>query len=129
MPAFDQVDKTGSVMTRMTKIVRKIDIGSFSPDSTSNNAVTRSGSARWARRSIVPTAAASVGETAAPNSMATTNGTPATSMTVPATTAAVMPTPITASANAGQIASRIIDRCVFSPPSNRITANATLPIR
>jgi hypothetical protein len=39
---FCQVATAGSVMTRTTKMVRKIDIGSFRPDSTSSSAMTRS---------------------------------------------------------------------------------------
>ena len=51
-------------------MVRKIDIGSFNPDSTSSSAVTRAGKASRARLSMEPTAAASVGATAEPSSMA-----------------------------------------------------------
>ena len=80
-------------MTRMTKTVRKIDIGSLRPDSISSSAVIRSGRARRARPSSAATAAASVGATAEPTSMAIANGTAAIHMTAAATMAAVMPTP------------------------------------
>ena len=49
-------------------------------------------------------------------------------MTVAPITTAVTPTPTTASARAGQTAIRSMDSGVFNPPSNRITARATLPI-
>ena len=44
-----QVASRAATIERMTKMVRKIDIGSFRPDSTSSSAVTRAGSARRAR--------------------------------------------------------------------------------
>ncbi len=113
---FSQVAHAGSTMRWATKMVRKMDIGSLSPDSTSNNAVMRSGNARRARPSNATTAAASVGATAAPTSMACANGTPATHVITAATTTAVMPTPITASTNAGQSARRSIGTPVCRPP-------------
>ena len=61
--------------------------------------------------------------------MAIANGTAAIHITAAATMAAVMPTPITARASAGQTARRSIESCVLRPPSNRITASATLPTR
>ena len=61
--------------------------------------------------------------------MAIAKGTAVIHITAAATMAAVMPTPITARASAGQTARRSIDRCVFRPPSNKITASATLPTK
>ena len=81
------------------------------------------------RRNSTATAAASVGAAAAPASNAPTIGRLSTSETKMPRIAAVNATPIVASTAAGQNASRSIETGVLSPPSNRMTASATLPIR
>ena len=119
----------GSAIRRNSRSVRKTDIGSLSPDSTSSSASSRSGSAAPARRNSTATAAASVGAAADPASSAPMSGTPSTSETKTPRIAAVNATPIVASTAAGQNAKRSIETGVLSPPSSRITASATLPIR
>jgi hypothetical protein len=110
----------------MSVTVRKMAIGSFSPDSTTIVWVTlpRSRMPRpWSSRKV---AAASVEPTTDPSNSATSSGTPR-SQTASPTTAAVIATPTVASASAGRQLTLMPRTLVPSPPTNRITANARLP--
>ena len=102
--------------------------GSLNPDSRSSVFFTRSGGFTSPCWSSMKVAAASVGATTAPSSRASRSGMPRSRCMPRPTMAAVISTPGSASESAGMPAARSTPRSVSSPPANRITASATLPI-
>ena len=97
-------------MATMSMVVRKIEAGSFRPDSRSSVAATRSGSRIRAPRSNVETTAASVGASTEAMSIPPSHLTPASSTITAPPMPVVIRTPSVASARPGQPPSRTTSR-------------------
>ena len=109
----------------MQPITSRIAIGSLTPDSPSRVRARR-------RRSVDPrstanTAAASVAATVEPSSSAGSGSRSRISAAATAVSAAVASVPTVASAIDVQTTGRISSKPLESPPSNRISATATMP--
>jgi hypothetical protein len=102
-------------------------MGSLEPLSTSSVLARRGGSRSPPERSTEKTAAASVDPMMLPSSSPTSRGTPRIQVAAAPVISAVSRTPTVASENAGASVGRTDANEVRRPPSNRITARATVP--
>ena len=110
-------------------MVRNTATGSLLPDSISSVAPVRRSRCRPPARRRKNTAAASVEATIVPSSSASSGGRASSFEAASAVSTAVIATPALASTSAGNTLPRTCAARVRRPPSNRIIASASAPIR
>jgi hypothetical protein len=115
----------GSWIAAMQPSTSTTAIGSLTPDSPSSERARRRLSVE--PRSTANTAAASVAATVEPSSSAYLNSTSRISHAASAVSSAVPSVPTTASETATPSTGRISANPLLRPPSNRISASATMP--
>ena len=116
------------VIRPMSPTVRKMAMGSLEPLSTSRVSESRRGSRRPLVRRMENTAAASVEPTMAPSSRPCSSGMSSTRAAARPVRPEVRATPRVARLKAGRQTARTECIEVRRPPSNRMSARATLPM-